>query len=399
MTLLTVICVIFSIISFSIWLVTYKQYINKTTENTQLSNENARLTERLMHYESELPKRQADDEMRFKLLASEILDANADRQRKSHEAQLTAIIAPLKADIEEFSRNVTKCYDTEARERFSLKDRIRELIELNNTIGREAKELTVALKGNNKVQGAWGEMVLETILRKSGLRRGEEYVVQETTASDGSTLRDDSGTPLRPDVVVYYPDGRCIVIDSKVSLTGYLNYVKATTPEEERSAARQHLTSVRNHINELRNKRYQDFTGTDKTDFVIMFIPNEPAYLSAMQLDSNLWQEAYDSRVLLVSPTHLISVLRLIDQLWRQDRQTRNAIEIATAAGRMYDKFVGFIDDIAKVDKAIAAAREACSQAASKLSEGKGNLISRAQKLRELGAKTSKSLPENSSDF
>lgn len=398
MTLSVVLAVVFAIICLIFGLLTYCQNIKISIENTRLSTDNARLSERILHFETEEPQRRADSEARFKVIAAEILDASAARQRQSHDEHLSSIIAPLKADIEEFSRNVTKCYDSEARERFSLKERIRELIELNNTIGREAKELTVALKGSNKVQGAWGEMVLETILQKSGLRRGYEYIVQETTTADGTPLKDDKGVALRPDVVVYYPDGRCIVIDSKVSLTGYLNYVKATTVEEEKIAARQHLSSVRSHIAELRNKRYQDFTGSDKTDFVIMFIPNEPAYLAAMQIDSNLWQEAYDSRVLLVSPTHLISVLRLIDQLWRQDRQTKNAIDIATAAGRMYDKLVGFVDDLAKVDKAISAAHDACQQASSKLSNGKGNLISRAQKLREMGAKTSRNLPEADSE-
>lgn len=361
-----------------------------------LRAENARLSERIAIHEREEPNRRAADEDRFRRLAGEILSLSAESQQHSQERRLNEIIAPLKADIERFSRNVTQCYDTEARERFSLKERIRELVELNNSIGREAHELSTALRGNTRVQGNWGELVLETILQKSGLRRGHEYVVQETSAPSGSgALRNDEGTRLRPDVVVYYPDGRCVVIDSKVSLTAYMNYVRATTPEEERQAARQHLASVRNHIAELRGRNYQDFTGTNRTDFVMMFIPNEPAYLTAMQLDGNLWQEAYDSRVLLVSPTHLISALRLVDQLWRRDRQTRNAMEIATAAGRMYDKFVSFTEDMARIDSAISSARDAWSAAMNKLTDGKGNLISRAQKLRELGAKTSKSLPDN----
>lgn len=362
---------------------------------TDLRAENARLSERIAIHEREESNRRAADEDRFRRLAGEILSLSAESQQHSQERRLNEIIAPLKADIERFSKNVMQCYDTEARERFSLKERIRELVELNNSIGREAHELSTALRGNTRVQGNWGEMVLETILQKSGLRRGQEYIVQETSASSGGALCNDEGTRLRPDVVVYYPDGRCVVIDSKVSLTSYMNYVRATTPEEEKKAARQHLASVRNHIAELRDRNYQDFTGSNRTDFVMMFIPNEPAYLTAMQLDGNLWQEAYDSRVLLVSPTHLISALRLIDQLWRRDRQTRNALEIATAAGRMYDKFVSFTEDMARINSAISSARDAWSAAMNKLTDGKGNLISRAQKLRELGAKTSKSLPDN----
>lgn len=363
-----------------------------------LRTENARLNERLAILQSEEPERRAADEDRFRRLAGEILSSNAENQRQSQERRLNEIIAPLKADLEQFSRNVVQCYDAEARERFSLKERIRELIELNNTIGREARELSTALRGNTRVQGSWGEMVLETILQKSGLRRGHEYVVQETASTSGGALSNDEGSRLRPDVVVYYPDGRCVVIDSKVSLTAYMNYVRATTPEEEKTASRQHLASIRSHIAELRGKNYQDFTGTEKTDFVMMFIPNEPAYIAAMQLDGALWQEAYDSRVLLVSPTHLISALRLIDQLWRQDRQTRNAIEIATAAGRMYDKFVSFTDDMARIERALSGARDAWGAAMNKLTDGKGNLVSRAQKLRDLGARTTRSLPDAPSE-
>lgn len=363
-----------------------------------LRGENARLAERLEQIQHESPQREKAGEDRFRLLAAEILASNSRDLRRQQEEHLGYLLDPLKRDIEEFRRRVTDCYDNEARERFSLKERIRELIELNRSIGREAKDLTVALRGNSKVQGDWGEMVLETILEKSGLRKGTEFVVQETTDISGRSLRNEEGTQLRPDVVVYYPDGRCVVVDSKVSLTAYMNMVNADDPDDERKWAERHLASVRSHISELRRKSYQDYVGERRTDFVMMFIPNEPAYITAMRLDPDLWQEAYDSRVLLVSPTHLISALRLVAQLWRQDRQSRNAADIAVAAGRMLDKFVGFTTDMDRVRKALDSAVEAHASAMKKLSDGPGNLTSRARKLRDMGAKSTKSIPGGDDD-
>jgi len=362
-----------------------------------LKTERAQLETKLEIMEREAPDRQRASEDRFKIIAREILDSNSAELSRRQELRLETMLNPLKQDIDEFRRSVTACYDAEARERFSLKERIRELIELNRSIGREAKDLTVALRGSGKVQGDWGEMVLETILEKSGLQKGVEFMVQETAGASGATLKDDDGKLLRPDVVVYYPDGRCIVIDSKVSLTAFMQLSNADTEEDEKHWGQRHLSSVKSHIAELRRKNYQDFTGDRKTDFVMMFIPNEPAYIAAMRLDPNLWQEAYDSRVLIVSPTHLIAALRLVSQLWRQDRQNRNAAEIAEVAGRMLDKFVGFTDDMAKVKKSLDMAADAHAAAMKKLSEGSGNLVARARRLRDLGAKSTKTLPGSDS--
>ncbi|MCH5246412.1 MAG: DNA recombination protein RmuC [Muribaculaceae bacterium] len=358
--------------------------------------ENARLRERLSMLEAEHERREADGEKRFKYLASEIMRQQSRIFKEEHETRLGEILTPLKEEVGKLGKSIQETYSAEARERFALDSRIKELVETNLSIGREAKELSSALRGNSKIQGDWGEMILETILQKSGLVEGTHYTVQQTTDNTGRTLRNENDATLRPDVVVNYPDGRVIVIDSKVSLTAFVDLVSAEDDSSRNDAAARHLASVKKHVLELSRKSYQDYVGSSKTDFVMMFIPNEPAYIEAMRLDNNLWQEAYDHRVLIVSPTHLISALRLVDQLWRQDSQNRNAIEIATRAGRMYDKFVGFIDDMEKIDKSIKATQSAYTDAMRKLSEGTGNLVSRARQLQELGAKTSKMLPQES---
>lgn len=363
-------------------------------EMSTFREENGRLKERIKFIEEEKEKLAKESETRFQNIANEILTTNSRIFKEQNETRLSEILTPLKENIEQFKKTINDSYSNEARERFSLQERIKELIELNQSISKEAKDLTTALKGNSKVQGDWGEMILENILEKSGLEKGREYEVQVTTDENGKTLRNDDGAALRPDVVVNYPGNRRVVIDSKVSLSAYVNYINSETPEEQETYAKQHLASVRNHIAELRDKKYQDYVGGGKTDFVMMFIPNEAAYITAMQLDCKLWQDAYDVRVLLVSPTQLISALRLVAQLWSHDRQTRNAIEIAKVGGNMYDKFVGFVDDMYKIEKSIKQTNDTYYSAMNKLHEGKGNLVSYAEKMRTLGAKASKSLPD-----
>ena len=218
------------------------------------------------------------------------------------------------------------------------------------------------------------------------MERGREFFVQESTYND-------EGKRLIADVVINYPDGRKIIIDSKVSLNAYIEIINCDDNELLEIYKKKHITSIRNHISELNLKKYQDYLGDEKAEFVMMFIPNEAAYICAMQIDPNIWQEAYDKRVLIISPTHLISALRLIEQLWQHDRQTRNAIEIATESGKMYDKFVGFIEDLKLIEKSLNSAQNAYEKALNKLHLGKGNIISKAEKLKEMGAKTTKSLP------
>lgn len=338
----------------------------------------------------------ADSEQRFNILARDILDANTLRFKEQSEQRLGDLLTPLREELERFKRSVNDAYSNESRERFALSERIKELVQLNETIGREAKDLTRALRGDSKIQGDWGEMILETILEKSGLRKGVHFELQVTTDADGNTLKDSQGHTLRPDAVINYPDGRCVIVDSKVSLTSYIDLINSDPSSDTyRNAAQGHLRSVRLHIKELATKSYQDFVGDKRADFVTMFIPNEGAYMAAMNLDPKLWQEAYDQRVLIVSPTHLLSFLRLAEQMWRQDDMKRNVLEIAEESGKMYDKFVGFVDDMAKIEKGLTSAGAAFRDAMGKLSEGRGNLVRRAEKLRAMGAKTTKTISQS----
>ena len=363
-----------------------ESYEKLITSSNQLREENSRLNERIKFIEEEKERLILESEIRFKNLANDILQQNSTTFKEQNETRLSEILAPFKDNLEQFKKVVTESYSSEARERLSLQAKIKELIDLNQTISKDAQNLALALKGNSKVQGNWGEMILESILEKSGLERGREFFVQESTYND-------EGKRLIADVVINYPDGRKIIIDSKVSLNAYIEIINCDDNELLEIYKKKHIASIRNHISELGSKKYQDYLGDEKAEFVMMFIPNEAAYICAMQIDPNLWQEAYDKRVLIISPTHLISALRLIEQLWQHDRQTRNAIEIATESGKMYDKLVGFIEDLKLIEKSLTSAQNAYEKALNKLHLGKGNIISKAEKLKEMGAKTTKSLP------
>lgn len=355
--------------------------------------ERARLEERLKYIESEKERLSQESEQRFRLLAGDILEANTKRFKEQSEQRLGDMLTPLREELERFKKTVTDVYSQEARERFALGERIKELVMLNETIGREAKELTHALRGDSKVQGDWGEMILETLLEKSGLKKGVHFDLQVTTDADGNILRDSNGRQLRPDAVIYYPDNRCVIVDSKVSLTSYIDFINSDPScDRHKEAAQGHLRSVKAHVKELATKNYQDFVGEKRADFVTMFIPNEGAYMAALNLEPQLWQEAYDQRVLIVSPTHLLSFLRLAEQMWRQDDMKRNVLEISAESGKMYDKFVGFLDDMSKIEKGLTTVSDAYRDAMNKLSSGRGNLVGRAEKLRIMGAKTTKSI-------
>lgn len=325
-------------------------------------------------------------------LASTILRQNSADLKADHEQRLIQLLTPLRENLDSFRKAVTDTYSSESRERFSLTEEIRKLVDLNNTISREARDLTQALRGNNRVQGDWGEMVLEGILRRSGLQEGSEYFIQVTDDDKGRPLQDESGRQLRPDVVVKYPDGRCVVIDSKVSLTAFMEWTSTDDPAKADELAHRHVKSVRAHVDQLARKSYQDYIGESSLDFVMMFIPNEPAYIGAMRHDPMLWQDAYQRKVLIVSPTHLVAGLRLIEQLWSRDKVTRNAIKIAEDAGKMYDKFADFTRDMEGISNYLTKAAKAHADAMTKLTTGTGNLVKRAADLRALGIKASKQL-------
>lgn len=360
---------------------------------TQLDDQRTQHEKSIQQAREQMEQMTRQTEANFKVMAGEILSTQSNTLREQNERRISEILTPLKEDIQQFRNQVNECYQTEARERFSLQQRIKELVETNNSIGREARELSAALRGNSKKQGDWGELILENILENSGLRKGEEYTIQEQTdTTTNQTHRDENGRALRPDVIIHCPDQRVMIIDSKVSLTAFIDYVNAEDPEEQQAHGQRHLQSVNRHINELADKKYQDYIGNKRLDFVLMFIPNEGAYSAALTLDPSLWQKAYDKRVLIVSPTQLVGTLRLINQLWSHDRQTRNAIEIAEKSGQMYDKFVGLISDMEKIEKTLNSTQSALSAAMNKLRDGRGNLITRAENLRLLGIKTAKRL-------
>lgn len=360
--------------------------------------ENARLKEKIGNVEAFNNSVREETKAQFKSLAADIFSSQSEKFKEANETRLSEILNPLKEDIKDFKRRVDDTYMNSSKERTLLGEQMKRLMELNMSIGKEARDLTEALSGNTKVQGDWGEMVLETILVKSGLVEGENYFVQRTKNDDGTQIKNDDNGRLRPDVVVALPDKKCIVIDSKVSLTAYVNYINADNEDDRQRFGKAHLLSVRSHLKELETKRYQDFVGVgndDRIDYVLMFIPNEHAYMAAMTLDNNLWMEAYEKRVVIISPAHVISTLRLIAQLWMRDKQTKNALKIAEEGGKLYDKFVGFVNDMQTVEQSLGKASEAYASAMSKLHTGRGCIVSKVENLKKLGAKTSKTLPSD----
>lgn len=363
-------------------------------EKGDLQARNQMLSENMEVQKQEVQRVRQEMNNEFKVLANEILQEKSKSFSEMNHERLTEILNPLKERLEGFKKTVEETYNNEARERFSLKEQIKELVERSESIGAEAKQLTHALRGDSKIQGDWGEMILESILEKSGLEKDREYFVQETLRDEeGHTIQGSDGRKMRPDVIIRYPGGENhqMVIDSKVSLTAYVNYVNAEDADEARLALKQHLVSVRKHIDELAGKSYQDYVG--KGDHVMMFIPNEAAYLAAMQADHALWQYAYEKKVLLLSPTNLIAALKLVADLWQRDKQTRNAIDIAEEGGKLYDKFAGFVDDMEKIGKSLNTTVMAYTDAMKKLKTGNGNLIGRVEKLKVMGVKAKKNLP------
>ncbi|MDH6308325.1 DNA recombination protein RmuC [Dysgonomonas sp. PFB1-18] len=350
--------------------------------------------EQLRVQQEELLNTRAQLNKDFQILANQILEEKTHRFTDVNKANMEAILKPLNEKLVEFRTKVEETYDKESKQRFSLEERIKDLVALNNQISEDANNLTRALKGNNKVQGNWGEMILESILEKSGLKKGEEYFLQEfITDENGKRVQNEQQKYMQPDVVVAYPGGRKIVIDSKVSLNAYVKYVEAQTDDVKNVAEKEHLVSIRQHIDELSQKSYQDYV--DSLEFVMMFVPNEPAYILAMQADSSLWDYAYRKRILLISPTNLIASLKVVADLWKREYQSRNAIEIAKRGAALYDKFAGFVDTLQDVGKNIERSQKAYDKAFSQLKDGNGNLIRQAEMLKELGVKAQKELPES----
>ncbi len=340
----------------------------------------------VLHTRLKGAEQQPAQEQRFREIAAALLNESQEKLAASNSAKLSDLLSPLQKNIESFNRTIDDKYSREASERGALREKIDELRSLNESLGREARQLSDALRGNGKVQGDWGEMILESLLTQAGFTEGREFETQ-------TNVKNAAGANLRPDVVVNFPDGGCVVIDSKASLTAYVNYTAAETDDARHTALTAHVASVRAHVRELAAKNYQEYVGRGrKLDFVMMFIPNEGAYIAAMQGEPGLWQEAYDRQVLIISPTHLFSVLKLIRQMWRHDDQTRNALAIAEEAGKLYDKFAGLYKDMEDVGKNIEKVAASHTAAMRKISEGPGNLLGKVENLRKMGAKSSKQI-------
>ena len=344
------------------------------------------MEQRLTEQRKEIDSIQEKFYSEFKNLANQIFEEKSKKFTDQNKVNLESILKPLGDKINDFEKRVERNSKESLEWHAALKEQIHGLKELNVQITKEAENLTKALKGDSKTMGNWGEVILESILEKSGLKKDREYVVQKR-------YKTDDGRRIQPDVIIKLPDGKNIIIDSKVSLTAYERYVNET--EDREMHLRDHLHSVRNHLKSLDVKSYQKLYDIKGLDFVLMFVPIEPAFSAAVQHDPRLFNDAYDKNVVMVSPATLIATLRTIANIWRNEYQNQNALEIARQGGALYDKFVAFADDLKSIGKHMDTTRKVYTDAMGKLASGRGNLMSRAEKIRELGVKTSK---KNGSD-
>lgn len=346
---------------------------------------NEGLSEKLELQKGELEAMQVRMTDQFKLIANDLLESKGRQLNEQQQEKLGTLLKPLHERIQEFEKQVRSAYEQEGRERFALKGEIEKLVQQNTKLSQDADNLTRALKGDSKTQGDWGEMILERMLESSGLVEGEEYTLQNS-----NTL--DDGSRLRPDAVVNLPGGKHIVIDAKVSLTHYERYAAATDDTERERLLKAHVESMRTHAKALGQKDYARLYGLGGLDFVLMFVPIEPAFLAAQRARGELVQEAIDQRVFIVSHSTLMASLRLFANIWKNERIARNHLEIADRAGALYEKFFNFTEDMKKVGKQLNGAQETYVEAMKKLSTGPGNLVRQTEMLKELGAKTNKSL-------
>lgn len=357
-----------------------------------LKAKNEAFQEKLQTQKAEIEELKKQFNTEFENIANKILDEKTAKFTKVNEESLTTILKPLGENLDNFKKKVEEVYERESKERFSLGKEVEKLVLLNQKISEEATNLTNALKGSSKVQGDWGQMILENILEKSGLVKDREYFVQEFLKDeDGHYWKNEDGSRMQPDVIIAYPDNRKVIVDSKVSLTAYTRYASTDQADEQKRSIEEHLRSIRKHIDDLSRKNYQDFAPT--LDFVMMFVPNEPAYLLALQHDPEIWHFAYNKRILLISPTNLIAALKLLVDLWKREYQNRNAQEIAKRGSILYDKFVGFVENLTDIGVNLGRAQKSYDTALGQLKEGQGNLIWQAEKMKELGVKAKKSLP------
>ncbi len=346
------------------------------------------LQEKLENQKKELEEIQKRFTTEFENLSSKILDEKSKKFTDLNRTNIEVILNPLRDKIKEFEQKVDQSYKLESAERNTLKGEIKNLIELNKQISEEANNLARALKGDSKKQGNWGEVILERILERSGLTRGSEYEMQVSTTNE-------EGRRIQPDVIVYLPDNKHIIVDAKVSLIAYEKMVNAATDEDRSLFLKEHLTSIYNHIKNLSDKNYYTSPDLSSPDFVLIFMPIEPSFGIAVQSDAELFNYAWDRKIILVSPSTLLATLRTISSIWKHEKQTKHALEIAKVGGALYDKFVNFLKDMNSIGEKLKAAQQSHEEAMNKLSTGSGNIIRRVEEMKKLGAKATKDLPQD----
>lgn len=353
-----------------------KQLASVLNDNKHLANQKEELQNVHQFFKEE-----------FESIAHKVIRQNSKEINEHHQKQLGNVLLPFKESIHNFEKKMEEVYDKELRDKLSLKEEVKKLYQLNQELGNEAKSLTRALRGDTKKQGDWGELILEKILESSGLEKDREYSTQYSSVNSDSDR-------IQPDIIIHLPDNKHLVIDSKVSLIAYNNYIDAITEEEKKAAISAHLLSFKTHIRTLSEKNYHTAQSLHSPDFVLLFTPIESAFSLAMKEDQNLFNYAWEKKIVIVSPTTLLATLRTVASVWKQEKQTRNVIEIARLSGNLYDKFVGFIDEMEKIEKGIDSSKKAYLNAMKKLQLGNGNMIKTADKIRSLGAKTNKSIPD-----
>ena len=345
------------------------------------------LLERNKEQKQEVNELQEKFSKEFENLANKILEEKTQKFTEQNKENLKNILSPLQDKIQHFEKKVEDTHKESIDYHAALRQQILGLREMNVQMSKETVNLTKALKGDSKMQGNWGELVLERVLEKSGLEKGREYEVQQAFTSE-------EGTRILPDVIINLPDGKKMVVDSKVSLTAYEKYVNEEDDALQSQYLKEHVNSVKRHVEQLSDKRYQDIYQMESPDFVLLFIPIEPAFALALQEDASLYNKAFEKNIVIVTPSTLLATLRTIDSMWTNQKQQENAIEIARQAGALYDKFEGFVSDLIKIGKKMDEAKVEYSSAMNKLTEGKGNLVISAEKLKKMGAKAKKALPE-----
>lgn len=360
---------------------------NRGMELAGIQSANKNLLEKLEHQKQEIIEIQNRLTAEFENIATKILKERSDEFSATNHKSLYQILNPLQEKIQLFEKKVEETYDKDLRDKISLKEEIKKLTELNKRVSDEATNLTNALKGDVKKQGNWGEIVLERVLERSGLTKGQEYETQvEITNNDDARQR--------PDVIVHLPDDKHIIIDAKVSLIAYERFSSAETPEEQIRHQKEHINSLRAHVKELSEKNYQEGIKINSPDFVLMFLPIEASFSVAVQSDNELFAYAWDRKIVIVSPTTLLATLRTISSIWRQENQTRNAQEIARLSKALHDKFMAFVDDMSKIKINLDRASGSYDDALKKMKDGKGNIIRTAERIQELGGfEGKKSLP------